>query len=368
MDEADTRIAFFVPSLQGGGVERTFVSLSNELARRGHPVDLVVCSPEGPNRELVDPSVNLVDLGKSRTALALLALARYLRERKPRCLICGMEHASNLGILAKRLARSRTKVVASIRNLLSVQYAIDRSRKARLTLALAKRLFRHADAVSAVSRECADDAARVLGLDRRRIGHIYNPTVTPRLFEKAKEQPDHPWLARHDKPVVVAVGRLSEQKDYPTLLRAVAKARQSRDCRLVILGEGELKAELERLAGELGIADAVSLPGYSPNPYAYLARADVYVLSSLFEGLPNVLIEALACGAPIVSTDCKSGPAEILDGGKWGKIVPVGDADAMARAIVEQIDAGRAPRPPESYAPFLLDTACEQYLRLALDG
>lgn len=342
--------------------------MSNELARQGHSVDLVVCSIDGPYLDLISPNVGFVDLGKNRTASALLALARYLRTSQPACVICGMEHASILAIIAKRLAGSKTKVVASIRNTLSVQYATDRSNKSRLTLALAKRLFRHADVVSAVSRECADDAAKVLGIDQRRIGYIYNPTVTPKLFEKAKEVPDHPWLVQHDKPVIVAVGRLTEQKDYPTLLRAFARARQSRDCRLIILGDGELKPELERIACELGVDDAVSLPGFSQNPYAYLARADVYVLSSLFEGLPNVLIEALACGAPIVSTDCKSGPSEILSDGKWGKIVPVGDAEAMARAIVEQIDAGRVPRPPESYAPFLLETACDQYLRLALDG
>lgn len=362
------RIAFFMPDLQCGGVQRTFITLSNELARKGHPVDLVVCSGEGPNGELVDPSVHLVDLGKTRTALALFALAKYLKDRQPRCLISGMEHASNLAILAKRLSHSKVKVVASIRNTLSVQYGPNSSLKMRLSLWLAKLLYPRADLISAVSRECADDAAEVLGIDAKRIGHIYNPTVNPNLFEKAKEEADHPWLQDHSQPVIVAIGRLDAQKDYPMLFQAFAKVISKRACRLIILGDGDLRNQLEELAVSLGIAESVSMPGFTPNPYAYLARADVYALSSQFEGLPNVLIEALASGIPIVSTNCKSGPKEILAEGKWGKIVPVGDVEAMAKALEAQIIAGRTPRPPESYAPFMLQTVSEQYLRMATDA
>jgi len=368
MNESSPRIAFFMPSLRGGGVERTFVNLSNALVRMGESVDLVVGASKGPNRNFISPDVRLFDLTRPRMSTALPALARYLRDRKPLCLVSGMEHTNAVAVLAKRISRSKTTVVASIHNTLSVQYAVQNSCKMRLTLEVAKRIYPMADKVIAVSRESADDAARVLGMARDRIGVIYNPTVTPDLFAKAAEVPDHPWLVNHDEPVILGVGRLSEQKDFATLIRAFAKVRQQRSSRLIILGEGPLRQSLEQLVRSLGLEDSVALPGFAMNPYAYLSHANVYVLSSLFEGLPGTLIEALACGAPIVSTDCKSGPKEILDEGRWGRIVPVGDTDSMAGAIIESIDSGRIARPESCYAPFTIEAVTHQYLALAREG
>jgi len=368
MNEARPRIAFFMPSLRGGGVERTFVNLSNALVRMGEPVDLVVGTSTGQNRKFIDQNVRLFDLKRPRMSMALPALARYLKDRKPPCLVSGMEHTNAVAVLAKRISRSNAAVVASIHNTLSVQYAMQNTRKMRFTLQVAKRIYPMADKVIAVSRESADDAAEVLGLARDRIGVIYNPTVTPDLFARSSEMPDHPWLANHDVPVILGVGRLSEQKDFATLIRAFATAKSQRNMRLIILGEGPLRGSLEDLVRSLGLQDSVAMPGFAMNPYAYLARTDVYVLSSLYEGLPGTLIEALACGAPIVSTNCKSGPKEILDKGRWGRIVPVGDANAMANAIVESIDSGRVARPDSCYAPFTIEAVTHQYLALAREG
>jgi glycosyltransferase involved in cell wall biosynthesis len=198
---------------------------------------------------------------------------------------------------------------------------------------------------------------------------IYNPVVTAELFKMAREVPDHPWFESGAPPVVLGVGRLARQKDFPTLLQAFARLRSERPVRLMILGQAnnqrttvERQAELRALAGKLGVADEVALPGFVHNPYAYMAHAAVFVLSSRFEGLPTVLIEALACGLPVVSTDCPNGPAEILENGKYGALVPVGDAFALAKAISATLDA-----PPDRgqlrtrALVFTVDQAVEKY-------
>jgi glycosyltransferase involved in cell wall biosynthesis len=192
-----------------------------------------------------------------------------------------------------------------------------------------------ADRVIAVSEGVAEDTAAVTGLPRDRIAVVRNPVVTPRLRAMAKEAVDHPWLPASDVPVVLGAGRMTRQKDFPVLVRAFARVRRERPCRLIVLGEGPDRAEIERLVGELGVGDDVSLPGFAVNPYAYMSRASLFVLSSRWEGSPNVLTEALAVGTPVVSTDCPSGPRETLQEGRFGPLVAVGDEEALARAILE---------------------------------
>ncbi len=209
--------------------------------------------------------------------------------------------------------------------------------------------------------------AQLANISRERITVIYNPSVVKaEVWAKAQAPLDHPWFKPDQPPVLVAVGRLQMQKDYPTLIRAFAQVRQSRRARLLILGEGKERLMLEALIKKLGLEQDVSLPGFVMNPYAYMARASLFVLSSRWEGLPTVLIEALCCGTPVVSMDCPSGPREILRGGKYGPLVPVGNADALARAIETTLE-GDTPRPPsESWQPYELDIVVNQYIRLLL--
>jgi glycosyltransferase involved in cell wall biosynthesis len=201
------------------------------------------------------------------------------------------------------------------------------------------RTYRLADAVVAVSNGVADDLAAFIGLPRDRIQTIYNPVVPANIEELASEPVSHPWFLPGGPPVVMGAGRLRQEKDFPTLVCAFARVRKERPARLVIFGESGYDSDpawealLMKLAGELGVADDVSLLGWTANLFAYMARAAVFVLSSRWEGLSNVLIEAMACGCPVVSTDCPSGPREILDGGRFGRLVPVGDDLAMAHAI-----------------------------------
>jgi len=190
---------------------------------------------------------------------------------------------------------------------------------------------------------------------------IYNPVVTPSLKSLATAPVDHPWIGTNQPPLVLAVGRLTAQKDYPTLLRAFAKVRSRRNCRLIILGEGELRDSLEALTSQLGIADSVQLPGFADNPFAWMSKASLFVLSSAWEGLPNVLIQAMACGTPVVSTDCPSGPAEILENGKWGRLVPVGDEVALAEAMDRALEDKVFPDVAVRATYFSLDSALNEY-------
>jgi glycosyltransferase involved in cell wall biosynthesis len=218
--------------------------------------------------------------------------------------------------------------------------------------------------VVAVSRGAADDFARSSGFPRDRVEVVYNPVITPETAALAREAPDHPWLIPGQPPVILGVGRLTPQKDFPTLLRAFAEVRRRRAARLIILGEGEDRANLLALAGALGVVDDVALPGFQRNALSYMAHSAVFVLSSAWEGLPTVLIEALAAGTRVVSTDCPSGPREILQEGRLGALVPVGDSSALAGAILEALERPASGVSPDALDSFTRDTAVDHYLRL----
>lgn len=325
-------IALFLPNFDGGGAERAFVNLARGIAELGHRVDLVVGSAAGPLRAEVSPLVRVIDLAASRLAFALPGLIRYLRSERPDLLYSALEEAGILALMARRLSWVSTRIIPSIRNTLSDEARVS-SPKRKLLLVLARWLYPLADAVIAVSKGVARDAAGVLHLPLASIHVIRNPTLTPELREAAMQPVDHPWFAPKSVPVILGCGRLAPQKDFATLIEAFALVRAKAPCRLMILGEGPLRQDLSRLAEERGIAEDVAMPGFDANPYRFMGKCDVFVLSSLFEGSPNVVVQALACGAPVVSTDCPSGPDEILEGVARGKLVPVGNAKRMADAI-----------------------------------
>jgi len=349
--------ALFVPSLAMGGGERISIALAQELVDQGVGVDLVVADARGPLRAEVPPQVTVVDLGATRLRAAAPALVRYLRSRRPRTLVPTVEHASLLSLAAGRL--TGVPVVVRVANTLSLLDARASSRKDRVVLALARRLYRGADALVACSEGMADDLAAYCGLPRDRIQVIPNPSVGRDLAARAAEQLDHPWFRPGEPPVVLGIGRLAPQKNFPLLIDAFA--RLDTPARLVVLGEGPERPGLEEQVRSLGLADRVDLPGLDPNPYRYLARAAVFALSSSWEGLPGVLIEALACGCDVVATDCPSGPREILRGGELGRLVPVDDPAALAAALDERLGAGERVDPRVA-APYHADVVARRYL------
>lgn len=336
------QVALLLPSLQGGGAERVMLNLAQGFAERGIKVDLVLARAQGPYLSQVPPCVRVVDLGRSRMLTSLPGLVRYLRRERPAALLSAMNHVNLIAIVARRLAGQKLRLVVSEHNTLSVSVANARTLRARLIPAMIKVLYPWADAIVTVSQGVADDLARVTELARDSFTIIYNPVITPELFAKAEEPVDHPWFASGQPPVVLGVGRLTPQKDFPTLIRAFALLRQERSARLMILGEGEERLKLETLMRQMGLEQDVSFPGFVENPFKFMKKAKVFVLSSRWEGLPTVLIEALALGTPVVSTDCPSGPREILEDGRWGALVSVGNEEAMARAMRQVIDGDLA--------------------------
>ncbi len=346
-------LAIVLTGLGLGGVQRTMLTLAGGIAERGVPVDLVVPHARGPFREQVPPPIRVVELDaglarlpwvrarkRRRTLASTPALARYLRRVRPRAAIAA-SHYVNLSLLAaRRLARQPIPVVVSQRTHLSraVRNAGFPFRRRPLLAPWVRAAYPSADAIVAVSEGVADDLARVADLPRERIRVLPNPLRLAGVEAAAAKPLSHPWLAPGEPPVLLAVGRLAAQKDFPTLLRAFARLRRQRVARLVVLGEGRERRALETLARDLGVEADLELAGYSDNPFAWMARARLLVLSSAYEGLPGVLIQALACGCPIVSTDCPSGPREILRGGRLGQLVPVADPEALARAIDAALD------------------------------
>ena len=333
---ARPQVALFMGTLGGGGAERVMLDIGRLLARRGMAVDLVVIRAEGPYLEILPEDVRLVDLKSRRVITCLVKLLRYLRRERPRTLFATMETAVLVALIAKVSFARSVRVVVRQANTYSALFA-HASFKDRMILRVLKVLMPRADGVVANSNGSADDLGRSVPGVAGRVQVVPNPVVTPELREQAALPVEHPWFGDTGVPVVLSVGRLAPVKDHTTLLRAFARVVWSQPARLVILGEGPERGNLLRLAEQLGIAEQVYLPGFRVNPFAYMSRSRLLAHSSRYEGSPNVLVQAMACGTPVVSTDCEHGPREILEGGKWGRLVPVGDAEAMAEAILETL-------------------------------
>lgn len=352
------------------------LALARTLIGRGAAVDLLVPSPatawhEGAPRELRLHELDgwwmrLPWLGtgnKRRIFLSPPALAGYLARERPDVLVAWSIPANLAALVAKRLAGGTTRIVARQSNVIHLagdeRYAgiAPRARDRWLSL-----LYPSADAVIAVSSGVAENLAALGVVPRERVHTIANGVPLDEVADKGRAAIDHPWFAAGAPPVALAVGRLVAKKDYPTLLRALARARAAADLRLMILGEGPERPRLEALARELGIADAVALAGFQPNPFAVMARARMLVLSSISEGMPSVVIEALASGLPVVATDCPSGPAEILAGGAYGDLVPIGDDAALAAAMLASLERpSQSARLRARAAEFSLESAASRY-------
>lgn len=353
-------IAIYLPSLRGGGAERVMVTLANGFAEYGYRVDLVLTRAEGPFLSEVSQKVRIIDLDNGRVLASLLPLARYLRRERPDAMLSALNHANIIAILARKLARSHTRLVVSERNSLS---SITSGFSAGVIRFLMSKLYPAADGVVAVSRAMAIELIEMLPLSPDRVLTIPNPVDVASLEALSKDRPEHAWLAPGQPPVLLAVGRLEPQKDYPTLLDALAMLRKRREARLIILGEGAERTNLEKMIARLGLMDAVDLVGFKNNPYSWMKSCDAFVLSSRHEGFPNALVQAMACGARAISTDCPTGPAEIMENGRWGRLVPVGDVEALAKAMEETLTASEAPHSLGAVEKYRPDLILSQYER-----
>ena len=337
----DAGLYLYIPSFAGGGAERIFIRIANYLANEGHNVCFIVNHDGGPLRDMLSDQVNLQVLGIERGPKAIFALAGVLRKHKPKVLISVMTRSNIVALLASRLAGGNTRVIACERNHYSTilndfdpvrRWGVDRC---------VRWLYPNALAVIGNTPGVTQDVATAAGVSPENTGVIPNPAPdTDELDAARSDAMDHPWF-NDDKPVAVAIGRLMPQKDYPTMLEAVAKS--GSDLRLAVLGTGPDQAALEAYAEKLGIGDRVEFLGFRMDRFAYLVRADVFLLSSITEGFPNALIEAVAAGIPAVSTDCAGGGAQEIMGSEFPeRIVPVGNASAMADVIKSILEARAA--------------------------
>ena len=357
-------VALFLRGLYGGGAERILLTLAQGFVKQGLKVDLVLARAEGPYLEQVHSHVRIVDLKAQWMPSSLPKLVNYLRQNRPSNLLAALHYPCEIALWAKRLAGVSTRIIVTEHNTLSLEAARIPQVSVHLTPLAARLFYPWADKIVAVSQGVATDLAQLTRLPAERIQVIYNPVIVPELFALAKKPIDHPWFKPGEPPVVLGIGRLHPQKDFPTLIHALAQVRQVRPARLMILGDGPERQKLAALIEKMGLANDITLLGFVQNPYAYIAKASTFVLSSLYEGLPTVLIEAMAVGTPVISTNCESGPTEILDGGKYGFLTPVGDSKAIAEAISSVLGGHSQPIDPSWLERFTAETCVQQYLNI----
>lgn len=353
------RIAFLLPSLEGGGAERVVVKLLREMSTAEIQLDLVLVAAHGLYLDQIPKTVRIIDLHTQRVAEAVFPLCRYLRQERPLILISNMSHVNIIACLAKMLTHSKNAVVC----VEHAQFGAEQNVREKIVQYLARWLYPKADAVIAVSQGTAKSVEAAIKAMRGKVQVIYPPVVDEALLTESEAPLEHPWLGS-EIPLFLTVCRLSTQKDFTTLLNAFQLLRRQRQARLLILGEGPFREALEAQVSAMNLSEDVAMPGFTANPYAYMRQVNAFVLSSRSEGFGLVLIEAMACGCPVVSTDCPGGPREILEDGRFGALVPVGDAEALAAAMCQALDA---PVPAEQLRRRAMDFSTARAANAFLD-
>ena len=360
------KIFIVLPFLGDGGMERAMINLAEGLLAENMEVKFVLLKKGyGSLAKEIPDGVDVVELSATNFLLAFLKLHIFLRKEKPSVVLSLSTPANIISIFATHLILNKIRVIVSTQ--VAVKTGVGSTKFKAFFKPIVYRIYNLADVVHAVSLGVAQDLEN-FGVKKEKLEIIYNPIISNNIDKRANEWVSHPWFARRGErvvPVVIGVGRLVAQKDFPTLLRAFALARKERNMKLAILGEGEDRNMLEILARDLGIEEDFCLLGFNNNPYSYIKNADVFVLSSAWEGFGNVLAEAIALGVPAVSTDCPHGPAEILEGGKYGKLVRVGDVNALAEAILYTLEYPLpVSRLTEGAQRFTIKTITEKYLKI----
>jgi len=362
------RIAVFMAFSGDGGVERMVIQLLQGFVAQGRQVDLLLAKARGSFIERIPDEVTIVRLGTEHTYASLPALCRYLRRVRPRALLVAKHRAGVVAVLARYLCRFRGRLVLRLGTTVSAALQGKGRLRRGLWYSSMRLFYRGVDQIVAVSEGVRQDVLAITGLAPDRVVVIRNPVVTSAMQVLAQQDVDHPWLQNDGVPVIMASGRFTRQKDFPTLIRAFAQVHEQMACRLLILGRGNEQAQYQQLADQLGVGNAIGFPGFVANSYAYMARAQLFVLSSLWEGSPNVLTEALALGVPVVATDCPSGPREILRDGYFGPLVAMGDVDGLAQAMLTVL---RQPPSAEfvrqAASEYHVDVSTAAYLKV-LDG
>ena len=364
MDGSTHRIAFLIHDLRGGGAERVTVSLASGIAKQGIQVDLVMINETGRSAYFnsIDSAVRVKSLNQNRTLTSIIGFRDYFNENRPDAVISAMTHINVAAILARKMARHRPRLIVVEHNQMS-RDILGKRGFVRVAYMGVPWIYRHADLIGVVSGGVKDDLVNATGIEADRIEVLHNPVVTPLLRRQSRVPPDHPWLQPGEPPVILGVGRLTKQKNFGMLIDSFAALRTTRKARLMILGQGPEKKQLEDRCKVSGYQDDIALLGFVDNPFAYMRHAGALGLCSNWEGLPTVLIEAMACGTPVVSTNCPSGPSEILEGGALAPLTPPGDRRAFTEALHAVLDRRVSTEALVARAEqFSLEAAVDRYL------
>ena len=359
------KLAILVSFSGQGGVERMIANLCQSLVDAPIDLDILLIKARGPHVGRLPSNARVIPLRAQHSLTSIWEVARYLRRERPTALLAIKHRAILAALRAKQMARTQTPISGRIGTTVSAALANKSRRRQQRWYRAMRQYYPRLHKLIAVSQGVADDVLDITNLSDSQVVVVRNPTISPELLKAAEAPVDHPWLQSDSgTPVIMGVGRLTEQKDFSTLLSAFATVQSHRAAKLMILGDGNSRDALLAQARELHIAEHVALPGFQTNPWAWMRRASVFALSSRWEGSPNTLTEAMALGVPVVSTDCPSGPRELLDAGRIAPLVDMGDAEALAHALLSMLD-----NRPDTAAlvaavrAYHRDTSAASYLR-----
>jgi len=356
-------MAVFLATSGHSGVDRVMKNLLPSIASRGIKVDLLHVKKHGPYLDNTSGNLRKVELGSSHAITSLVPLVQYLKKEKPDVLLSDKYRVNRIALLALKISRVPVDVFVRLGTTVSIDLESRKPHECWIERRSISLLYPWAKAVLTPSEAAAQDLSDYTRLSRDRIVVVRSPVATPELYEKASSPVNHPWFSNKTVPVIVGVGELSGRKDFETLIKAFAILRKHRPSKLVIIGKGRRKGALDTLVAELGMEKDIFFPGFLQNPYAYMAKADLYVHSSRWEGAPVALIEAVTLGIPVVSTDCLSGPREILQDGLFGKLVPVADVEAMCQAMSATLEDPPDPAHTVLAArPYTLESATDNHI------
>lgn len=363
-------LAFFIPDFSVGGAEQVAITIMNGLAERGYDIDLLLSRASGELQSELSKRVSIVELPPSKTpavgvAAHLPALVSYLHRQKPAGLFPHLEHPSIVCLIINRLLDTETTVIPTQHS--AFGHEVEATPKDRIVERIVPRLYPASDRIISVSEGVADSLIKQTPVDRDDVSVLHNPVDVERIRERASQPTDHKWVEDSDRDVVLFVGRHAGQKNLEGWVHAFERVvDKNPNARAIIAGKGQCRNDVVATVERCGLSDVVSLPGYVDNPYRYMAKADTFLLSSRYEGLPTVLIECLSVGCPVVSTDCPSGPREILSDGEYGTLVPVGDVNGLADAVYDTLadppDPVRLRSRADDFSPQPVFNEYEQFL------
>lgn len=319
------------------GVDRAMHHLIPAIAARGYTVDLLHVRKHGPHFDKPPPGVNIIDLGTSHVYSSLFKVHRYLRNNRPAVLFSDKDRVNRIAILANMAAGSPSRIIVRSGTTISVDLAHRGAFDRFMQKQSMGKLYRKAAKVIVPCQSVADDLAAYTGLPRTHIAAVPSPIVPQSLLDNTPPPPAHKWFQNKNQPIILSVGALTPRKGFVTLIHAFSRLRQQTPAHLLIIGKGPQRQELQALAEQLGVADDIDFAGFIDKPYAYMAHCDVFAFASRWEGLSFVLVEALGMGAAVVATDSPGGSAEVLQNGRFGKLVPVDDIHAFCVGLQQSL-------------------------------